>query len=234
MANKPIIIALDFPTATLAERFMTQVDPGQCRVKIGKELFTAVGPEIVRRAVSLGFDVFLDLKFHDIPNTVAGAVRVAAELGVWMMNVHASGGVAMMSEARSALDGGAGPRPLLIAVTVLTSLAASDLQQLGIPSEPAEQVSRLAGLTAQCGLDGVVCSAAETPMLRQQFPGEFALVTPGIRRPEDASGDQKRVFGPSDAMAMGSSYLVVGRPITQAESPAEALAHFNSAAAGVS
>jgi orotidine-5'-phosphate decarboxylase len=151
-----------------------------------------------------------------------------------MMNVHASGGVAMMSEARSALDGGAGPRPLLIAVTVLTSLAASDLQQLGIPSEPAEQVSRLAGLTAQCGLDGVVCSAAETPMLRQQFPGEFALVTPGIRRPEDASGDQKRVFSPSDAMAMGSSYLVVGRPITQAESPAEALAHFNSAVAGVS
>ena len=148
--------------------------------------------------------------------------------------MHASGGVAMMTEARIALDSGAGPRPLLIAVTVLTSLTASDLQQMGIPSDPAEQVSRLAALTAQCGLDGVVCSAAETPMLRQQFSGEFALVTPGIRRPEDASGDQKRVVGPTDAMAMGSTYLVVGRPITQADSPAEALAQFNSAVASVS
>lgn len=234
MASKPIIIALDFPTAALAEQFLTQMDPGQCRVKIGKELFTAAGPDLVRRVVDLGFDVFLDLKFHDIPNTVAGAVRVAADLGVWMMNVHASGGVAMMTEARSALESGTGPRPLLIAVTVLTSLAASDLAQLGIPGSPAEQVSRLAALTAQCGLDGVVCSAAETAMLRQQFPDEFALVTPGIRRPEDATGDQKRVVGPADAIAMGSSYLVVGRPITRAKSPAEVLKQFNSAVASVS
>ena len=151
-----------------------------------------------------------------------------------MMNVHASGGVAMMTEARSALEVVAGNRPLLIAVTVLTSLGASDLEQLGISSSPAEQVSRLAALTQQCGLDGVVCSAAETPMLREQFPAEFALVTPGIRRPEDASGDQKRVVGPADAIAMGSSYLVVGRPITKADSPSQALQEFNSAVARVS
>ena len=234
MADKPIIIALDFPTAAVAEQFLTQVNPAECRVKIGKELFTAAGPDFVRRVVDLGFDVFLDLKFHDIPNTVAGAVRVAADLGVWMMNVHASGGVAMMTEARSALDGVTGNRPLLIAVTVLTSLGAPDLEQLGVASSPAEQVSRLAGLTQQCGLDGVVCSAAETPMLREQFPGDFVLVTPGIRRPEDASGDQKRVVGPADAIAMGSSYLVVGRPITKADSPSQALREFNSAVARVS
>ena len=232
MTESRIIVALDFPTATEAERFLSGLDPASCRVKIGKELFTAAGPDFVRRAVALGFDVFLDLKFHDIPNTVAGAVRAAAELGVWMINVHASGGVTMMSEARAALEEVPGTRPLLIAVTVLTSLNEADLTMQGIPCSPAEQVLRLAEMTSDAGLDGVVCSAAETSLLRERFGGGFVLLTPGIRRTKDARGDQKRVVGPAEALAMGSTYLVVGRPITQAASPAQALREFNSAAAG--
>jgi len=232
LTEKRIIIALDFSTAAAAEQFLPGLDPASCRVKIGKELFTAAGPDFVRRVVAMGFDVFLDLKFHDIPNTVAGAVRVAAELGVWMINVHASGGVAMMSEAREALEVVSGTRPLLIAVTILTSLAEEDLIRQGISCSPAEQVIRLAEMTSEAGLDGVVCSAAETPLLRERFSDRFALITPGIRRTEDARGDQKRVVGPAEAVAMGSTYLVVGRPITQATSPAQALREFNSAAAG--
>ena len=232
MTESRIIVALDFHTATEAERFLSGLDPASCRVKIGKELFTAAGPDFVKRAVALGFDVFLDLKFHDIPNTVAGAVRAAAELGVWMINVHASGGVTMMSEARAALEEVPGTRPLLIAVTVLTSLNEADLTRQGIPSSPAEQVLRLAEMTSDAGLDGVVCSAAETSLLRERFGGGFVLLTPGIRRTKDAQGDQKRVVGPAEALAMGSTYLVVGRPITQAASPAQALREFNSAAAG--
>ena len=232
MTEKRIIIALDFPTAVAAEQFLSGLDPASCRVKIGKELFTAAGPDFVRRIVAMGFDVFLDLKFHDIPNTVAGAVKVAAELGVWMINVHASGGVAMMSDARAALEDVSGTRPILIAVTILTSLTEGDLARQGISCSPAEQVVRLAEMTLEAGLDGVVCSAAETPLLRKRFGNGFALITPGIRRTEDAKGDQKRVVGPSEAVAMGSNYLVIGRPITQAESPAQALREFNSAVAG--
>ena len=232
MTESRIIVALDFPSATEAEQFLSGLDPASCRVKIGKELYTAAGPDFVRRVVALGFDVFLDLKFHDIPNTVAGAVRAAAELGVWMINVHASGGVAMMSEARAALEEVPGTRPLLIAVTVLTSLGEDDLIMQGIPCCPADQVLRLAEMTSEAGLDGVVCSAAETPLLRERFGGGFVLLTPGIRRTKDARGDQKRVVGPAEALAMGSTYLVVGRPITQTASPAQALREFNSAAAG--
>ncbi|MEC8409449.1 MAG: orotidine-5'-phosphate decarboxylase [Pseudomonadota bacterium] len=232
MTESRIIVALDFPTATEAEQFLSKLDPASCRVKIGKELFTAEGPDFVRRAVALGFDVFLDLKFHDIPNTVAGAVRAAADLGVWMINVHASGGVAMISESRAALEEVPGTRPLLIAVTILTSLSEDDLTMQGILCSPAEQVLRLAEMTSEAGLDGVVCSAAETPLLRERFGGGFVLLTPGIRRTKDARGDQKRVVGPAEALAMGSTYLVVGRPITQAASPARALREFNSAAAG--
>ncbi len=233
MSDKPIIIALDYnaekPVLDLAEK----LDPTQCRLKIGKELFTACGPELVRKVQTMGFEVFLDLKFHDIPNTVAGACKVAADLGVWMMNVHASGGLTMMEKAREALEGYGDERPLLIAVTVLTSLAAEDLQAVGIGVNPEEQVSKLAFLTRQAGLDGVVCSAAETRLLRAQIPDTFCLVTPGIRRPEDAANDQKRVVGPVEAIRNGSNYLVVGRPITQSESPAEALNSFNSALAGI-
>ena len=232
--TKRIIIALDFETAAQAKNLLAQLDPSLCRVKIGKELFSASGPKLVREVISSGFDVFLDLKFHDIPNTVARAVKVAAELGVWMLNVHASGGLTMMEQARLALEGMNSGRPLLIGVTVLTSLEKEDLQQIGIVSNPEEQVSKLAFLSRDAGLDGVVCSAAETRLLRAQLPDDFCLVTPGIRRAEVAADDQKRIVGPAEAIQNGSNYLVVGRPITRAESPNDALIEFNSAVASVS
>ncbi len=230
--EKPIIIALDFETDDAALALLDKLDPTLCRVKIGKELFTACGPQFVRTVVGRGFDVFLDLKFHDIPNTVARAAARAAELGVWMMNIHAAGGMAMMEETRKTLEGFGNDRPQLIAVTLLTSLGQEDLTTIGLNCTPQDQVLRLARLTKQAGLDGVVCSAAETVALRRDIGDDFLLVTPGIRRPEDATGDQKRVVGPAEAMANGSSYLVVGRPITRAESPLQALEAFNSAATG--
>ena len=229
MRDNPIIVALDFDTGEEALALLRQLDPRQCRAKIGKQLFTGSGPDLVRAANDLGFDIFLDLKFHDIPNTVARAVAAAARLGVWMVKVHASGGSAMMEAAREAVDAGPGPRPLLIGVTVLTSLGKDDLVQVGVERDPEEQVSRLAFLAQRAGLDGVVCSAAETRLLRSQLPADFSLVTPGIRRPEDSANDQKRVVGPVQAIQNGSDYLVVGRPITQASSPAAALAAFNNA-----
>ncbi|MDD9894483.1 MAG: orotidine-5'-phosphate decarboxylase [Gammaproteobacteria bacterium] len=232
--SKNIIIALDFHSGDQALSFLDRLDPDLCRVKVGKELFTASGPQLVKEIVARRFDVFLDLKFHDIPNTVASAISVAADLGVWMLNIHASGGRTMMAAARKALDPFCDNRPLLIGVTVLTSLAKDDLEQIGIPINPEEQVSKLAFLARDSGLDGVVCSAAETKLLRAQLPDDFVLVTPGIRRPEDASGDQKRVVGPAEAIQNGSNYLVVGRPITRAESPNETLLAFNSAVASVS
>ena len=232
--SKRIIVALDFESADQAFQLLDQIDSSLCRVKIGKELFTACGPELVRKVIDRGFDVFLDLKFHDIPNTVARAVQAASQLGVWMLNVHASGGLTMMEQARQALDEHGDQRPLLIGVTVLTSLIREDLLQIGITANPEEQVSKLAFLCRDAGLDGVVCSAAETRLLRAQLPDHFSLVTPGIRRPEDASGDQKRVVGPVEAIQNGSNYLVIGRPITRAESPNDALNEFNLAIASVS
>ena len=232
--EKRIIVALDFNAAKIALNLVDSLDPKLCRLKIGKELYTACGPDLLKQIQNRGFEVFLDLKFHDIPNTVAKAVNVAGNMGVWMLNVHASGGQAMMEAAREALLEFGSQRPKLIAVTVLTSLVQLDLNQIGIDSSPEEQVSKLALLTRDAGLDGVVCSAAETRLLRAQLPEEFFLVTPGIRRATDAAGDQKRVLGPADAVRSGSDYLVVGRPITQADSPNEALLEFNSAIASVS
>ena len=232
--EKRIIVALDFNAAKIALNLVDSLDPKLCRLKIGKELYTACGPDLLKQIQNRGFEVFLDLKFHDIPNTVAKAVNVAGNMGVWMLNVHASGGQAMMEAAREALLEFGSQRPKLIAVTVLTSLVQLDLNQIGIDSSPEEQVSKLALLTRDAGLDGVVCSAAETRLLRAQLPEEFFLVTPGIRRATDAAGDQKRVLGPADAVRSGSNYLVVGRPITQADSPNEALLEFNSAIASVS
>ena len=232
--GKRIIVALDFNEAKIALSLVDSLDPKLCRLKIGKELYTACGPGLLKQIQDRGFEVFLDLKFHDIPNTVAKAVNVAGNMGVWMLNVHASGGQAMMEAAREALLKFGSQRPKLIAVTVLTSLAQVDLNQVGIDCSPEEQVSKLAFLTRDAGLDGVVCSAAETRMLRVQLPKEFCLVTPGIRRATDAVGDQKRVLGPADAVRNGSNYLVVGRPITQADSPNEALLEFNSAIDSVS
>jgi orotidine-5'-phosphate decarboxylase len=223
MIGSPIIIALDFPGAAAAIEFTRRLDASLCRVKVGKELFTATGPGLVEALQRQGFDVFLDLKFHDIPNTVAGACRAAAGLGVWMVNVHALGGRAMMRTARDALEG-AVRRPLLTAVTVLTSLSAADLPEIGLSGTPEENVLRLAALARDAGLDGVVCSAQEAKALRSTLGERFPLVTPGIRMPDDAAGDQSRIVTPRDAIAAGATYLVVGRPVTRAAEPNAALA----------
>jgi len=221
---KKIIVALDFDTLDAAVALAKQLDPTQCRLKVGKELFTYCGPSVVEALHELGFEVFLDLKFHDIPNTVAKAVKAAAELGVWMVNVHASGGLEMMKAARAAIDSYGDKRPLLIAVTVLTSMSGEDLSQIGLQNSPEQQVQRLAGLTQQAGLDGVVCSSQEARELKASFGKYFLLVTPGIRPQDSATGDQKRIMTPVAALEAGSDYLVIGRPITQAPSPLNALA----------
>ncbi len=217
-----IIVALDYPQATPAIELARALDHKLCRLKVGKELFTSAGPRVVESLHELGFEVFLDLKFHDIPNTVAAACRSAAHLGVWMLNVHASGGETMMNAARDAIE--AVPRPpLLIAVTVLTSLDDNDLAGIGLACTAQEQVLRLATLSARCGLNGVVCSAADLGVLRGELPGDFLTVTPGVRPTSSAQGDQKRVTTPAQAIELGASYLVIGRPITQAQNPIEAL-----------
>lgn len=217
--NTPIIVALDFPTADAALAMADRLDPHRVRAKVGKELFTRSGPAVVEALHQRGFEVFLDLKFHDIPNTVAGAVKSAAELGVWMTNVHASGGRRMLEAAANAIANHA-QRPLLTAVTVLTSMGAEDLAEIGISASPEEQVQRLARLTLDSGLDGVVCSAREATLLRDACGADFRLVTPGIRPAGTDAGDQTRVVTPADAMAMGVNDMVIGRPITQADDPA--------------
>ncbi|TKB57513.1 orotidine-5'-phosphate decarboxylase [Ferrimonas aestuarii] len=226
-----VLVALDFNNQADAMAFVDSVDPSQCRLKVGKELFTLLGPEFVRKLVAAGFDVFLDLKFHDIPNTVAKAVAAAAELGVWMVNVHASGGREMMTAAKAALVPYGDKAPLLIGVTVLTSMEAHEMPELGIERKPEEQVLALATLTQECGLDGVVCSAQESKLLKDALGKEFLLVTPGIRPEGSAKGDQKRVVTPAKAMKDGSDYLVIGRPITQSTSPLETLKAINSSIA---
>jgi orotidine-5'-phosphate decarboxylase len=220
-------VALDYDSADAALAMAESLDPSLCRVKVGNELFTRGGPALVEALQGQGLDVFLDLKFHDIPNTVAAAVRASAELGVWMVNVHSSGGARMMEAAREALEGYA-RRPLLIGVTVLTSMSADDLREIGHRDSPAERVLALASLTRQCGLDGVVCSAQESAMLREHCGEAFKLVTPGIRLAGDAAGDQRRVVTPSDALANGSNFLVIGRSITRAEDPVATLVRIHS------
>jgi len=219
-----IIVALDYPDRTAAMQMARQLDPTLCRVKVGKELFTRCGPSIVEALQELGFEVFLDLKFHDIPNTTARAVQAAAELGVWMVNVHASGGRRMMEASREALEKVNGARTLLIAVTVLTSMEQRDLAEIGLDLPPIEQVLRLARLTRDSGLDGVVCSAQEVAAIREAVTGPFTLVTPGIRPESAEQGDQRRVMTPAEAIRAGSDYLVIGRPITRAHTPAEVAA----------
>lgn len=221
--SSPIIVALDYDNADAALAMADQLDPALCRVKVGKELFTAAGPELVRALVARGFEVFLDLKFHDIPNTVARAVAAAAGLGVWMVNVHASGGARMMEAAAQALQPFGDDRPLLIGVTVLTSTAPEELAATGVNRSLEDQVAFLAGQVKDCGLDGVVCSARETPALRRQCGADFALVTPGIRPAGAAADDQRRIVTPAQALEWGADYLVIGRPITAAGEPMEAL-----------
>ena len=217
-----VIVALDYADAEAARAFVARVRPESCRLKVGKELFVAAGPAFVGELVARGFAVFLDLKFHDIPNTVAQACKAAARLGVWMTNVHASGGPRMLAAAREALEG-LSERPLLIAVTVLTSMGDDELRAIGVDDDAPTQVARLARLTRDAGLDGVVCSAREAPMLRRDMGEDFSLVTPGIRPAGSAAGDQTRVLTPLDAVRAGADYLVIGRPITQAVDPLEAL-----------
>ncbi|TXS96227.1 orotidine-5'-phosphate decarboxylase [Parahaliea maris] len=220
--TSPILVALDYPDAAPALALADRLAPELCRLKVGKELFTRGGPQLVQSLQDKGFEIFLDLKFHDIPNTVAGAVRAAADLGVWMVNVHASGGRRMMEAAAEAVANAAN-KPLLIGVTVLTSMSDEDLAELGYTWTAAERVQQLAALTQDCGLDGVVCSALEAPALRASRGEDFCLVTPGIRLAGDAAGDQRRVVTPADALARGATYLVIGRSITGAANPLAAL-----------
>ena len=215
---KRIIVALDFECVSQALEFSRHLPPQACRVKVGKELFNRGGPDVVRRLIDSGFDVFLDLKFHDIPNTVAAACRAAADLGVWMVNVHASGGRRMMQAAREAVDAVSVP-PLLIGVTILTSLDEQDLAEVGFNGSVQDNVIRLARLAGSAGLDGVVCSAREAALIRTSVGPSFCLVTPGIRPAGVASDDQKRVMTPAEALSSGSDYLVIGRAITRAPDP---------------
>jgi orotidine-5'-phosphate decarboxylase len=224
MTDPRVIVALDYPDAAQALALAGRLDSALCKLKVGKELFVRAGPALVEQLSARGFKVFLDLKFHDIPNTVAQACRAAVDLGVWMVNVHASGGLKMMQAAREAVTGS---DTKLIAVTVLTSMNGDDLRQVGLDVEPAVQVARLAGLAHQAGMDGVVCSALEAPLLRQQIGPDFLLVTPGIRPAGSDVGDQSRILTPARAIEAGADYLVVGRPITQADDPVAALQQIN-------
>ena len=224
--SSKIIVALDYPDMNSAMTLVDGLEPELCRLKVGKELFTRCGPALVEALVSKNFDVFLDLKFHDIPNTVAQACKAAADLGVWMINVHSMGGPAMLEAARAALD--AADAPYLIAVTLLTSSGPKELQALGIEQTPLEFVHRLASMTKQAGLDGVVCSAQEASSVKSWHGEDFLCVTPGIRLASDSKADQQRVMTPVDAVKAGADYLVIGRSITQASDPCKVLRTINS------
>lgn len=226
MSDPKIVVALDYPIASSALALADKLEPALCRLKVGKELFTATGPALLEKLRHRGFEIFLDLKFHDIPNTTAQACKAAAGLGVWMVNVHALGGRKMLEAAREAIASGA-HRPKLIAVTMLTSMAQQDLADIGINAKLADMVLRLATLARDSGLDGVVCSALEAELLRKHCGNEFCLVTPGIRPAHANLDDQSRVMNPKAAMQAGSSYLVIGRPITQAADPLQALLEIN-------
>ncbi|WP_058470017.1 orotidine-5'-phosphate decarboxylase [Legionella jordanis] len=219
--NPKLIVAFDFHRQEEAFQLLTQLNPKQCAIKIGSEMFTLFGTELVRTIINKGFKVFLDLKFHDIPNTVAQACHACANLGVWMINVHACGGLKMMQAAREALNPYGAKRPLLIAVTVLTSMTAEDLIQINVETSVEEQVQNLACLSKTAGLDGVVCSAFEVPTIKNACGPSFITVTPGIRLPESSLDDQARIMTPSQAIQAGSDYLVIGRPITRAPSPSK-------------
>jgi orotidine-5'-phosphate decarboxylase len=231
VSDSKVIVALDFEKVELANSLVDRLDPQLCRLKVGKEMFTHFGPQFVRSLVDKKFDVFLDLKFHDIPNTVDKACQAAADLGVWMVNVHASGGPKMLQQAKAGLEQFGDSRPLLIAVTVLTSMDQSQLNATGIAGTPEQHVLRLAKLTEEAGLDGVVCSAQEASLLKAAIGGQFSLITPGIRPQGVAKGDQVRVMTPKEAIQAGSDYLVIGRPITQSADPLQTLIDINQSIA---
>lgn len=227
MSDPKVIVALDFSDKKRLEQLVERLEPAQCRLKVGKELFTRLGPDVVSSLSKKGFDVFLDLKYHDIPNTVAQACRAAADLGVWMLNVHALGGKRMLAAAAETISNFSRP-PLLIAVTILTSMQENELPQIGIESRADEMVDRLALLAQQTGLDGVVCSALEAQRLREKCGEKFLLVTPGIRLAGDDQDDQRRVMTPLNALHAGADYLVIGRPIAAAIDPIAKLKLINS------
>ncbi len=226
MIDSKIIVALDYADSASALNLVNQLDPSLCKLKVGKELFTAAGPQLVEKLIAQNFQVFLDLKFHDIPNTVAKACEAASNLGVWMLNVHASGGTAMMQAALEGVDKSK-HASYLIAVTVLTSMSQENLNEIGIENSIENQVVKLAKLTQLAGLHGVVCSALEAKLLKQQLPSDFLLVTPGIRPASARKDDQTRILTPTQALTVGASYLVIGRPITQAANPIDALIVIN-------
>lgn len=226
-ADPKVIVALDYNKTELALEFAEKVTPALCRLKVGKELFAIGGPELVKKLIAKGFDVFLDLKYHDIPHTVAKACEAAANMGVWMVNVHALGGRKMMMAAKQSIEQ-CEHQPLLIAVTILTSMAPEDLEEVGLPSSAEENVLRLAQLAQSAGLDGVVCSALEAQTLRATLGEQFCLVTPGIRPQGSAKNDQTRIMTPEEAVSAGASYLVVGRPITQADDPVAVIEMINA------
>jgi orotidine-5'-phosphate decarboxylase len=232
MSDPKIIVALDYPGAVPALALAHRLSPELCRFKVGKELFTATGPSLLEQLMKRGFEIFLDLKFHDIPNTTAQACKAAASLGVWMVNVHALGGRKMLEAAHTAVSNCAKP-PKLIAVTLLTSMNQEDIADLGINDTPEQMVLRLATMAKESGLDGVVCSAMETEILRKQLGNKFCLVTPGIRPPQASLDDQSRVMTPEQALRAGSSYLVIGRPITKAADPLQALIDINMGIRGI-
>ncbi|MBT0726370.1 orotidine-5'-phosphate decarboxylase [Rosenbergiella australiborealis] len=221
--SSPVIVALDFDNLNSALALADQIDPQSCRLKIGKEMFTRYGPEVIHALHRRHFELFLDLKFHDIPNTVAKAVSAAADLGVWMVNVHAGGGARMMEAAQQALDKFGSAAPHLIAVTVLTSMDQADLTGLGITDTPSEHATKLARLAKSCGVEGVVCSAHEAVQFKQHFGQDFLLVTPGIRPEGSDKGDQRRIMTPAQAVSAGVDYMVIGRPITQSPDPEASL-----------
>ncbi|MCW8936159.1 MAG: orotidine-5'-phosphate decarboxylase [Gammaproteobacteria bacterium] len=227
MSGPKIIVALDYPTESEALNLVDQLDSKLCRLKVGKEMFTHLGPSFVEKIQNKGFDVFLDLKYHDIPNTVAKACGAAADLGVWMLNVHASGGRRMMEAAANVVANHQN-RPLLIGVTVLTSMSQQDLNELGVTNTPAEQALNLATLAQESGLHGVVCSAQEAPLMRNNLTKDFLLVSPGIRPAGSKADDQRRIMTPLDAINAGSNYLVIGRPITKSDKPIDTLRTINS------
>ncbi len=227
MNKRRVIVALDYPEAKSAIELCRKLDPTSCRVKVGKALFTCSGPSLIEQLHAAGFDVFLDMKYHDIPNTVAAACLAAADLGVWMLNVHAAGGRAMLETAREAIDK-TSSKPLLVAVTVLTSLAQKDLAETGINNSVDEQVMKLAMLARRSGLDGIVCSAMEARLMCDQMGRDFCLVTPGIRPEKAPADDQRRIMTPLEAMRSGSHYLVIGRPLTTAPDPLAMLNAINA------
>jgi orotidine-5'-phosphate decarboxylase len=220
--NPRIIVALDYSNSINALEFVETIDPTLCKLKVGKELFTRCGPSFVSLLEKKGFDVFLDLKFHDIPSTVSKAIKAASDLGVWMTNLHASGGREMMEEAKNTLDK-SGSGMLLIAVTVLTSFNSKDLNEIGVLHDVNKQVNELAWLSKKSGMDGVVASAMEAEMLRKTHGDEFIIVTPGIRLNSVKNDDQNRIVSPSQAIINGSNYLVIGRPVTRASNPSDIL-----------